>query len=88
MNRLSLSEFVYYGVLISALAVYLTIFIKNRRNIIDKRRNISRWGIVASYAVIGIIAAAIKMIAWLPALLSAGIACLIAYFVIFVKYKD
>ncbi len=88
MIHLTFNEFVYYGLLITILAVYLTIYIKNRKEIISSRRNSTRWGIVLSFAVIGIMAVIFKLVTWLPALVSAGIACLIAYYVIFIKYKD
>lgn len=88
MIHLTFNEFVYYGLLIAILAVYLTIYIKTRKEIISTRRNSTRWGIVISFAVIGIMAIIFKLVNWLPALISSGIACLIAYYVVFIKYKD
>ncbi len=85
--RLSLNEFVYYGVLITILILYLTLYVKNRKEIIASRQHSTRWGIVASFAVIGIMGVLFKLISWLPALISSAIACLIAYYVIFIKYK-
>lgn len=83
---LSLHEFVYYGVLLTLLVLYLTLYVKNRKTIIAGRQHSTRWGIVASFAVIGIIGVLFKMISWLPALISSALACLIAYYVIFIKY--
>lgn len=88
MIRLTFSEFVYFGVLISALAVYLPLYIKLRPELDSQKRHAVRWGIVASFAAIGIIGVFSSMISWLPALLSAGLACLCAYYIIFIKYKD
>lgn len=86
--HLTLTEFVYYGVIITILVLYLSLYIKNRHEIIASRRKSTRWSIVASFAVIGIMGVLFKLIAWLPALISSALACLIAYYVIFVKYND
>lgn len=86
--HLTLTEFVYYGVITTILVLYLSLYIKNRHEIIASRRNSTRWSIVASFAVIGIMGVLFKLIAWLSALISSSIACLIAYYVIFIKYND
>ena len=63
-------------------------YIKIRKELDRNKLNSARWGVVASFAVIGVIAFVAKMVALIPALISAGIACLIAYYVVFVKYRD
>lgn len=88
MNYFTFNEFIYYGVLIAAVAVYLPLYIKIRKEIDHRKNNTARWGIVASFALIGIIGVLAKMVAWLPALLSSGIACLVAYYIVFIKYTD
>jgi O-antigen/teichoic acid export membrane protein len=88
MIKLSPGEFVYYGLLIIALALYLPLYVKHRKEIIHSRHKSARWGIVVSFAIIGIMSIIFHMVSWLPALLSSGVACLLAYYVIFVKYRD
>lgn len=88
MNSLTFNEFVYYGVLVGAAAVYLPLYIKIRKEMNHRKRKSTRWGIVASFALIGIIGVLAKMVAWLPALLSSGVVCLIAYYIVFIKYTD
>lgn len=88
MSHLTFNEYIYYGVLIAALAVYLPMYIKIRKELDRNKLNSARWGVVASFAAIGVIAFIAKMVALIPALISAGIACLIAYYVVFVKYRD
>lgn len=88
MVRLSLPEFIYYGLILVTLGLYLSLYIKNRGSIIPARRTATRWGIVASFAVIGVLGVLFGLVGWLHALLSAGLACAIAYYVIFIKYAD
>jgi len=88
LSHLTFNQYIYYGVLIAALAVYLPMYIKIRKELDRNKLNSARWGVVASFAVIGVIAFLAKMVALIPALISAGIACLIAYYVVFVKYRD
>lgn len=88
MPHLSLYEFIYYGLVLATLAIYLPLYVKRRHDIIPNRRNSSRWGIVGSFTIIGIISAAIRLVTWQAALLTSIITCAIAYYVVFVKYKD
>lgn len=88
MVRLSLPEFVYYGLLLVTLGLYLSLYIKNRKNILPARRTATRLGIVASFAVIGVLGALFGLVGWLPALLSAALACILAYYIVFVRYAD
>lgn len=88
MPHLSLYEFIYYGLTLATLAIYLPLYVKRRHDIIPNRRNSSRWGIVGSFAIIGIISAAIRLVTWQAALLTSIISCVIAYYVVFVKYKN
>ncbi len=88
MLHLTFNEYIYYGILLAALAVYLPMYIKIRKELDRNKLNSARWGVVASFAAIGVIAFAAKMVALIPALISAGIACLVAYYVVFVKFKN
>lgn len=88
MHHLSFYEFIYYGLVITSLLLYLPLYVKRRHEIIAERRNSSRWGIVVSFAIIGIISVAANLVNWLPALVTTIISCAIAYYVVFVKYKE
>ena len=88
MHHLSFYEFIYYGLVITILVLYLSIYVKRRHEIIVKRRNSTRWGIVISFAVLGIISVAVHLVAWLPALITTTISCVVAYYVVFIRYKD
>lgn len=88
MIHLTFNEYIYYGVLIAAVAVYLPMYSQIRKELEHHKLNTARWGVVASFAAIGAIGVVAKMVALMPALISAGIACVIAYYVVFVKYKD
>ncbi|MBP2661393.1 MAG: hypothetical protein H6Q69_4425 [Firmicutes bacterium] len=88
MHHLSFYEYIYYGLVITILILYLSLYVKKRHEIIAERRNSSRWGIVISFAIIGIISVAANLVTWLPALITTIISCAIAYYVVFVKYKD
>lgn len=88
MGKLTAGEFLYSGILIVALVLYLTLYIKRRHEILRNKNKSTRWGIIASFAVIGIMATIFHMVHWLYALITSGIACLIGYYVIFIKYKS
>jgi len=88
MYHLSFHEFIYYGLVITILLLYLSLYIKRRQEIIADRRKSTRWGIVVSFAIIGIISVGTNLVNWLPALVTTIISCAIAYYVVFVKYKE
>ncbi|WP_371372769.1 hypothetical protein [Sporomusa aerivorans] len=88
MYHLSFYEYIYYGLIIASLLLYLPLYVQRRHEIIASRRNSSRWGIVISFAIISIISLAVNLVTWLPALVTTIIACSIAYYVVFVKFKD
>ncbi|MDU2064781.1 MAG: hypothetical protein E6713_08040 [Sporomusaceae bacterium] len=84
--HITFDEYIYYGLLITILSLYLRLYVKNRHEIKKDKKAISRWGIVCSFAVIGIMGFFFHLIAWPAALLSSVAACAIAYYVIFIKY--
>ena len=81
-------EYIYYGIVVTSLAVYLPLYSKRRHEIIASRRNATRWGIITSFASIGIISVAVNLVTWLPALITTVISCGVAYYVVFIKYKE
>jgi uncharacterized membrane protein YjjP (DUF1212 family) len=87
MHHVTFYEFIYYGLVIASLSFYLPLYMKRRHEIIAKRRNYTRWGIVGSFAIIGAISVVSTLVAWLPALITTIISCIIAYYVVFIKYK-
>jgi hypothetical protein len=88
MARLPLTDFVYYGLLLTTLVLYLTLYVKLRKNIVTHRRKITQYWIVLSFLIIGIMAAATNLVKPVSALAPAGLACAIAYYVVFIKYND
>lgn len=88
MTRLPLTAFIYYGMLLTTLALYLTLYVKLRKNIESHKRKLTQWWIVISFFIIGIVAVAANLIQPLPALATSGLACAIAYYVVFIKYND
>jgi len=88
MTRLPLAEFVYYGLLLTTLALYLTLYVKLRKNIVAHRRKSTQWWIVLSFLTLGILAAATSLVKPLPALATASLASAIAYYMVFIKYND
>ncbi|HWR05548.1 hypothetical protein [Sporomusa sp.] len=87
MPNMTFYEFIYYGLVIASLLLYLPLYIKRRHEIVATKRSYTRWGIVISYACIGVIGVAVNLVNWLPALVTTVISCALAYYVVFIKYK-
>ncbi|SMC96105.1 hypothetical protein [Sporomusa malonica] len=81
-------EYIYYGIVITSLALYLPLYVKRRHEIIANRRNSTRWGIIVSFVSIGIISVAVNLVNWLPAFITTVISCAVAYYVVFIKYRE
>ncbi|MDF2569608.1 MAG: hypothetical protein K0R55_1212 [Sporomusa sp.] len=88
MNHITFYEFIYYGLVITSLLLYLPLYVKRRHEIIANRRNSTRWGIIVSFALIGVISVAVNLVNWLPALATTILSCAVTYYVVFIKYKD
>lgn len=88
MSFITFREYVYYGVLVAALAIYLPMYIKIHKELDGKKRKSTGVAIVASFAAIGVIGVLTGMVAWFPALISSILACLCSYYIVFVKYRD
>ena len=87
MYRVSFYEFIYYGLVVTSLSFYLPLYVKRRHEIIASRRNYTRWGIVGSFAIIGIVSVVGNLVNWLPSIVTTIISCAIAYYVVFIRYK-
>lgn len=88
MPRLSLTEFVYYGLLVTTLVLYLTLYVKLRKNLVSHKKKLTQWWVVLSFFIIGVVGIVAKLVAPLYALATSVLACAIAYYVVFIRYND
>lgn len=86
MHPITFHEFIYYGLVVTSLLLYLPLYVKRRHEIIAARRNSARWAIIVAFALIGIISVAVNLVDWLPALITTAISCTLAYYVVFIKF--